>query len=414
MLDFKPPFDNEGFVAFCKWALPLELGVRADAKVEVADDGVERFRALRGKQVAVIVNHSDQDDPEMLFAFSKILKENFYFIAAREVFDWLIGLTGLCLQSVGCYSVVRGEADLESFKMTRSILAMGKRKLVVFPEGEVSRDPDTLLPLRKGVARLFLEGQRELLKMKPGEALLVQPIGIRWHFENDITPKLEHQLRKIERRLNIRSIQGNLEKRIRLAGMEMMRILEVEYCISHPETVSYESRIALFRKELLQRLANMLGVHLPPEDSHLDWLRKIANHARLFIAAETSSNSAFQWSCHKEEMRKMRKVLRDVRRLQKFVGVKEPAEGHIMTQERLSIMLSKIEREVLGYISHKGTRIATLAVGEPFSVLDYYALFESDKVAAQDKLTDVMAEKLKQLVLSLDRTRARGKLVGAI
>ena len=53
------------------------------------------------------------------------------------------------IQALGGYSIVRGTPDRESFRMTRQILSQPGAKLVVFPEGEVYTQNDTLGLSRK-------------------------------------------------------------------------------------------------------------------------------------------------------------------------------------------------------------------------------------------------------------------------
>src|SRR6185369_14744519 len=125
---------------------------------------------------------------------------------------------GWWFQSMGCYSVTRGAADQESFAMTRKILTEGKRKLVMFPEGEVTRRPDFLLPLRKGATHLFFEAQEELRQSQPGEPILIQPIGIRWLYRHDITGWLNFIVGRIENKLDLQNNGGGLVQRVQAAA----------------------------------------------------------------------------------------------------------------------------------------------------------------------------------------------------
>jgi 1-acyl-sn-glycerol-3-phosphate acyltransferase len=140
VLDFRPPRDNPCIIGFLKLLLPLIMKFQMhDARLEVVGDGLKRFAALKGKRTVICPNHPTSDDPQTLFAFSKLVGEDFNFLAAREVFDWDFGLRGWAFQMIGCYSVVRGAVDRESFKTTKRVIVEGRKKLVIFPEGEISR-----------------------------------------------------------------------------------------------------------------------------------------------------------------------------------------------------------------------------------------------------------------------------------
>lgn len=411
MSDFRPPIDNPAFMALCKWGLPLETVCRSHVEVKVQGDGLERFRSLKNEHVVVVANHSDQLDPEAMFIFSKIVGEDFYFIAAREVFDWIMGLTGLFFQNLGVYSVLRGRADFESFTTTRNIIAVGRRKLVVFPEGEVTGQPDSILPLRKGATRLFFEGQEELLRRSADKSVIVQPIGIRWLYKRDITGALDKQLRKIEERLGLR-VQATrdlcqLEERLHAAAAAMLSALEDEYRLPHREELPYEDRVIVLRSELLKRLAALTDIHLPPERSHLDWLRRVTNFVRESILNDVSHRSPFQRRLHHEQVKKMWRFVQDIHRIQHFIGIREPQVSRPATQERLAVRASRIEREVLGYVSDKGTRVANIIVGEPFELLPYLSDYEEDRERAVDRVTAIIASRMQSLMDQSDEIQVR-------
>ena len=163
MLDFRPPKDNPALISVVKLFLPIYMKVKLhDTQVQPVAGAVERFDVVRGKRGMICPNHSNRHDPQVMFAFARIVKEDFNYIAAREVFDWDDGWNGWWIQRLGAYSVVRGAADRESFKMTRKIIAEGKKKLVLFPEGEISRQNDTLMALESGAAQLCFWAVEEL------------------------------------------------------------------------------------------------------------------------------------------------------------------------------------------------------------------------------------------------------------
>lgn len=109
MLDFKPPRDTPPLIWLVKLLLPLHLEVGLKGtKVEILGDGLERFKNLTGKRTVICPNHSNRNDPDIMFTLAKQSGEEFNFLAAPEVFDWEGGWNGWRLQHLGCYSVVRG------------------------------------------------------------------------------------------------------------------------------------------------------------------------------------------------------------------------------------------------------------------------------------------------------------------
>jgi 1-acyl-sn-glycerol-3-phosphate acyltransferase len=407
MSDFRPPLENPLFLAACHLFLPAELW-RARIEVRIVGDGLQKLRALKGKRSAIVSNHGDQYDPEIVFTVADRLGEDFHFIAARECFDWVHGSVGWMFQNMGCYSVSRGEADIESFKMTREILVHGKRKLVMFPEGEVTRQPDLVLPLRRGAIRLFFEGQEALKKERPGEPLLLQPIGIRWRFRDDITPVLHAAIGKVEKQLRIVPPSRHLLDRVEYAAMTMAQILEEEYSAPERPDLPFEQRVIALRDYVLRSMALALNVELQDEEEHLVWFRQLNIALNQFVNADMSDRSAFQKRLHGELADKVERMRKDLIRMQHLIGITDDAPNRPITPERLANKVAKIEREVLGAQTYKGVRLAMVGVGEPISLLEYLDEYESHRDAAVDKMTERVHDAMQSIVDELDPSRQKG------
>jgi len=97
--------------------------------------------------------------------------------------------------------VVRGTIDRESFRYTRSLLAKPKTKLVIFPEGEVYSQNETLLPFQTGAIQLAMWGQEEARKSEPGAKVLLLPCAIRYRFVGDVQPALAFCIERFRARV---------------------------------------------------------------------------------------------------------------------------------------------------------------------------------------------------------------------
>jgi 1-acyl-sn-glycerol-3-phosphate acyltransferase len=407
MSDFRAPIINPTLMAVLHFFLPAEL-MRAHIEVQIVGDGLQKLRALRGKRSAIVSNHGDQYDPEVVFTVSDRLGEDFHFIAARECFDWVHGSVGWLFQNMGCYSVSRGEADIESFKMTREILVNGTRKLVMFPEGEVTRQPDLVLPLRKGAIRLFLEGQHELNKQRPGEELILQPIGIRWRYRDDITPRLHAAMAKIEKQLRIVPPSRHILDRVEFGAMTMAHILEQEYSAPEHPDLPFEKRIIALREHVLRSMALALNVELQEEAEHLVWFRQLNIALNQFVNADMGDRSSFQKRLHSELADKVERMRKDLVRMQHLIGITDDEEGRRPTPERLANKIAKIEREVLGARTYKGVRVAMVGVGEPISLLEHMDDYENDRDGTIDLMTERVHAAIQSIVDDLDPSRQKG------
>ena len=136
--------------------------------VDYDQDELERFRALAGERVLLTPNHPTNTDPALVFHLSAQVNQSFRYLACREAFDACLGLWGHVIKRIGAHSVIRGTADRASFRATRELLASPASKLVIFPEGEVYSQNDTLLPFHDGVFQLAfwaLEDARKAVNM---------------------------------------------------------------------------------------------------------------------------------------------------------------------------------------------------------------------------------------------------------
>jgi len=187
-LDFKPPMPN----ALVRWlfyqVLPWLLrGIFGGLSVKVTGDGLARLAAVRGERCLLLPNHPSEWDPCVLFDMGRQLKEYFFFVAAREVFNYSYGLRGWLFQRLGVYSLIRGSNDRASFKTSMDILSENRGRLVIFVEGEISNQNESLLPLEGGVIQLALVALNDVYKSvgKSLEALpsmFVFPVAIRYEY----------------------------------------------------------------------------------------------------------------------------------------------------------------------------------------------------------------------------------------
>ncbi|MFX6281365.1 hypothetical protein ABTF86_20095, partial [Acinetobacter baumannii] len=78
-----------------------------------------------------------------------------------------------------------------------------KKKLVLFPEGEISRQNDTLMSLETGAAQLTFWGVEELTKMSAKnngqvEPLYLTPVALKYTYATDVRPALKRTLSSLE------------------------------------------------------------------------------------------------------------------------------------------------------------------------------------------------------------------------
>jgi len=201
------------------------------SEVEVPAADLARLKAAADERLVITPNHPTNTDPALLFALAKAADVSFHYVACRETFDMAGGLWGKVIQRLGAYSVVRGTSDRESFRATRSILSSPAGKVVIFPEGEVHSQNDTLLPFHSGVVQLAFWAMEDLRKAGEADGSVgLLPVAVRYRFAQDMRHPIERSLQRLERTLNLPSVSTKSASdrylRLRTVGIAILETLE--------------------------------------------------------------------------------------------------------------------------------------------------------------------------------------------
>lgn len=378
-----------------------------DTSIEVVGDGLERFKSLNGLRTVICPNHANHDDPEVMFAFSSLVGQDFNFLAAREIFEWDHGWRGFWLQKLGCYSVVRGAVDRESFKMTKSLIAANKKKLVIFPEGEVSRQNDTLLHLETGVPQMAFWAVDELAKKQQLEPVFIVPLALKYTYRDNIHDELERSLYKIEERLGLPShAREPLYKRLSAISDVLLTTLEHEYNVKAPADASRNDRIIALRLAILKNIANFLQIDLPVGQLQLEYVRILRNALDDYIYDNSEEEStAYQKKLHDEKTKKIKGFYRDLDRVVTFIAIYDGYLREHLTQERFAEVLDRFEMEVFGKRTVKGARKVYIDVGRPIDLLPLYADYKAARKSGLQKVTNDLSEQISTMLEALDKKR---------
>jgi hypothetical protein len=407
LLDFRPPKDSPLLIFLAKCFMPLITTVHLhDTRLEVVGDGLERFKALRGKRTVICPNHPNRNDPEIMMAFSCLVGEDFNFLAAREVFDWNHGMRGWWFQHLGVYSVVRGAVDRESFKTTKHLIVQGKKKLVIFPEGEISKQNDTLMVLESGVAQMAFWALDELQKTASNEPVYLLPMANKYVYRGDIRSKLETALWRLEDRLGIKAGDINaLYPRLRGVAEELLRSMEIEYDYKPPKDATLNDRINGLRAFILQTIAGFLQVQLPADERQLDWIRIIRNELDEFIYADDSEMSDYHRKVKEERAAKIKGFYRDLDRVVNFIAIYDGYLRDHMTQERFADVIDRFELEVFGETTSKGPRTVMMDVGRAINLAELYTSYKTNKKVTIRQVNEELTSQIASMLETLERKR---------
>lgn len=421
MLDFRPPLDSPALIGAMKLVLPLYMKMALHGtRVEVVPGAVERFQKVAGKRGMICPNHSNRHDPQVMFALAKILGEDVNFVAAREVFDWDHGRNGWWLQHLGCFSVVRGAPDRESFKTSRRIIAEGKKKLVLFPEGEISRQNDTLMPLESGAAQLCFWAVDELAKShtethgandkandKKNEPVYIIPVALKYTYAGDVRISMMKTLNLLEAETGITPGAGDsLYTRLRHVAVQLLITLEAEYGVKPSDDQTVDQRINNLRNYILQSAAQQLHITLPEGEPQLSQVRILHNAIDDFVYSDDQPKSDYQKKIHEQKVAMVRGLYKDLDRVVNFIVIYENYFRERNTQERFSDMLERLESEIIGGDpSIKGERVVYANVGEPIDMTALYPEYKTAKKKVLQAVTSNLETQLTTMLAELEKRR---------
>lgn len=213
---------------------------------------VERLKASldAGHGILLAPNHCRLSDPMVLGNLSRAIKRNLHAMASWHLFkqDWF---TTFMTRSVGAFSVYREGVDRQAINMAIDILVEGRRPLVVFPEGAVSRHNDQLMPLMDGISFIARNAAKKREKNQAEGGVVVHPIAIRYYFNGDIEASLLPILEQIESHFGWYSQRGRtLLQRIQQVGEALLSLKEIEYLHESRSGDFYERLDRLIDDEL--------------------------------------------------------------------------------------------------------------------------------------------------------------------
>jgi 1-acyl-sn-glycerol-3-phosphate acyltransferase len=406
--DFKPPRANRFIANIGKYVVwPIALRYHRYHKVNIDERDLARLKALSGKRTIICSNHSHRHDPAFLFSLSKIMREDFNYVAAREIFDWWHGIFGWCLQRGGVYSVTRGVLDRASISTSKDIICRGEKKLVVFPECEVSGSPDRLLPLEQGLVSLFYRATEDVRKAAPDEPVYVMPIALKYRYLKDTSRTVKKALAKLERSLGLQ-VDATLAptQRFHRAAVAVASDVESEYELPVQTSPTDVERMSNAVNGLLKYISQTLHVELSEPANVLDSVHALRNRVHTMVAAKAKPNrSRYAAKLHEENASALTRLPIALERVVRLHALSDFLSANSFTDEGLIGAVELLEREVHGCTIQKGPREVYIRVGQPINLVERYALYEANRRQEVATLTKIIENQLRKLLLLPDESR---------
>ena len=187
----------------------------------------ESFAAGHG--VLLAPNHCRPCDPMVMGLVNPAIGR-----ATHTMASWHLFMEGMIqrwvINRIGGFSVYREGMDRESLRAANQILVEGRRPLVIFSEGIVTRSNDRLGKMQEGVAFMARTAAKQRAKANPPGKVVVHPMAIRYFFGGDFAKAIDGVLTDIEKRISWQP-QRHLEMRARIdkVGDALLALKEIEY-----------------------------------------------------------------------------------------------------------------------------------------------------------------------------------------
>lgn len=392
MPEFYPPQLTLPLVRAVQLLAPWVAYLAYRVELEIDADSLSWLTKLHHQRVLLLANHPTFQDPIVLFLLSARLGQAFYYLSAQELFQSRLGPF---FQRMGVYSIQRGGADRASIAQTLELLSQPTTHLVIFPEGGCSFQNDTVIPFRVGGIQIALQALNRLVKQgQPPPDLYVVPIGIKYYYTQSMTPVIERSLTRLEQALEIPTPTNYNEdngkhdyRRLRAIAAQVLTRIEQEYGISTSEP-SWNQRITALKAHVLTTCEQQLGLTSAAGELDRERVYRIQNLLQSQADALTTSDGTGGLAL--EAMQKaMFRVLN-------FDAIYDGYVASNPTPERFLDTVIRLEREVfdIDQPPPKGHRQASVRVGEPLNLKDWFANYQRDRAGT---IADI-SSKIQQTV----------------
>jgi 1-acyl-sn-glycerol-3-phosphate acyltransferase len=397
MPNFRPPIDNKLATSFVKAIAPSVLK-HVGLEVVVTKNCLDSMDSVKNRSTVLMVNHSDRFDPVVAFELSKQSGEDFYYLAALEQFEANAGLSGWFMQQCGAYSVVRGEPiDNVSRQTTISIIASGAKKLVMFPEGDISGRDDLILPLKKDGLQNMFTAQDRLIDF--GKPVYLLPVGIYYEVASTSLPLLVESVANLEKRLFLHhGTRSSLQTRVQTVVRSFVNHMEVKYGIrQHPELSPADRLLAICKKEI-SGIAETLGMDVGDE-SEAALLYSVRGKLRRLT---TFCNCHYCRLLKGDDKRRAAHLKPELDRLQQVLILASTLKQQPFTLEVAWRILDRLEQE-MKMSTWKGVRRVQVDAAQPIDLREFFKDYEKNPL---ETISEVEHRVQRGLLKCLERAKA--------
>ncbi len=346
-----------------------------------------------GHAVILAPNHSRLSDPLTFVELSRFVKRDMHAMASWHLF-MQSRLERFMLRRVGAFSVYREGVDRMAINAAVDILVDGRRPLIVFGEGAISRHNDELMPMMDGVSFMARTAAKRREKIPGAGVVVVHPVAIRYFFRGDLEATVTPVLEQIESHLSWHSQQEKpLIHRLRQIGQALLSLKEIEYC-GWARTGDFYERVDNLVEEVLTKLEKRWNLREPAEGV----VARVKNIRSAIVPGLLSGSFS---DPERQECRKQLAACYYVQQMSHYprnyvrVSEKNVPEHILETVERF-------EEDFTDEVRVHGPLHAVVQVGEAIPVAS-----KRDRAASGDPVMDGVRTQLTEMLKALSSESPR-------
>jgi len=192
---------------------------------------VERLResVRAGRSIMLAPNHCRLADPMVLGVMALDVPVYLHAMASWHLFKagWF---QSFIIRALGAFSVLREGNDRKSLEAAINILVAGKRPLIVYPEGALTKHNDIISEMMDGSTFLARQAAKRLKKRGISREVVIHPVAVRYTFNGDVKRSITPALDELEARLSWQPKHNcTMFQRISKLGDAFLALKEIEY-----------------------------------------------------------------------------------------------------------------------------------------------------------------------------------------
>ncbi|MBD1845582.1 1-acyl-sn-glycerol-3-phosphate acyltransferase [Cyanobacteria bacterium FACHB-63] len=425
-LEFIPPDLDRNILRVARSILPVWMRRKTPiAKIDAVnvEQLAELYQQFQTGKIRLLLafRHPSADDPFCLMYLVHYLlprtarqkgirlqsPTHAHFMYDRGIPLWAGTHIGWMYSKLGGTPIHRGKLDRVGLKSARDLLTNGQFPLMAAPEGATNGHNEIVSPLEPGIAQMAFWCVEDLQKADRSEQVVIVPIGIQYHYVKQDWKPVDQLLKSLEADTGIQPITSDRYARLYAIAEHMLTVMESFYTrfyhqnLPSVENAEPNARLALRLEILLDAALSVAEQYfnLQTKGNVIDRCRRLEQAAWDLIFREDLKlgeispvdRGLADRVAEEASLRiwHMRLVESFVAVTGKYVLEKPSLDRFAETALLLWDMITRIKGGNAFKRPKLGKQSVLMTIGAPISVSDRAAVYQSNRRAAKQAVTDL-------------------------